>query len=157
MDGRLVFPILVRPIIMRSLYYGHPGRDSMPSTVSSVWWPKLHREVVAIVKSCFQQCSEAGKNIKNVLRQKQVGKLPIISETNQEIARSFAGPFQNATNARKYLLVSIDHFSSWPEAKFLCTPTSDNVIEFLQNYTARHGILKTIRTNQATIFRSKKF
>ena len=156
MDERLVIPKLLRPIIMRSLHYGHPGRDSMLATVSNVWWPKLHREVVTIAKNC-PQCCNAGKNIKTILRQKQVGKLPSCSENNQEIAIDFAGPFQNAIHARKYLLVSIDHFSGWPEAKFLSKPTTDNVIEFLRNYISRHGIPKIIRTDPATIFRSRKF
>ena len=33
-DERLVIPKALRPIIMRSLHYGHPGRDSMLETVA---------------------------------------------------------------------------------------------------------------------------
>ena len=75
MDERLVSPKLLRPIIMRSLHYGYPGRDSMLATVSNVWWPRLHREVVGIAKAC-QQCQVAGENIKPLVRQNQIGKLP---------------------------------------------------------------------------------
>ena len=32
-----------------------------------------------------------------------------------------------------YLLVSIDHFSGWPEAEFLSKPTTENMLEFLKN------------------------
>ena len=63
MDQRLVIPKLLRLIIMRSLYYGHPGRDNTLATVSNVWWLRLHREVVGIAKAC-QQCQVPGKNIK---------------------------------------------------------------------------------------------
>ena len=52
-----------------------------------------------------------------LLRQKQHGKLPSCSENNQEIAIDFAGPFQNAIIARKFLLVFIDHFSGCTLAK----------------------------------------
>ena len=31
-------------------------------------------------------------------------------EQNEEIALDFVGPFQNAREGKKYLLVSIDHF-----------------------------------------------
>ena len=75
LDERLVIPKTLRPIIMRSLHYGHPGRDSMLATLSNVWWPRLHREVVAIARSC-PQCRESGTNIKTILTQKQIGKLP---------------------------------------------------------------------------------
>ena len=76
---------------------------------------------------------------------------------NQEIAIDFAGPFQNAIGAGKYLLVSIDHYTGWPGAKFLRKPNTEKVLEFLQKYITRHGIPKTIRTDPATIFRDTKF
>ena len=91
-----------------------------------------------------------------ILRQKQIGKIPPCKEVNQEVTIDFAGPFQNAIRARKYLLVSIDHYTGWPEAKFLRKPKTKKVIEFLQKYITRHGIPKTIRTDPATIFRSNK-
>ena len=69
MDERLVIPKTLCPIIMRSLHYGHPGRDSMLATLSTVWWPRLHREVVATARSC-PQCRELGKNIKTILTPK---------------------------------------------------------------------------------------
>ena len=74
MDERLVVPKVLQPIILRSLHYGLPGRDSMLSTVSNAWWPRLHREVVGTAKSC-PQCQTAGRNIKTILKQKQIGEL----------------------------------------------------------------------------------
>ena len=62
MDERLVNPKLLRAIIMKNLHYGHPERDSMLATVSNVWWPRLHRELVGIAKACLQ-CQVAGKNM----------------------------------------------------------------------------------------------
>ena len=131
MDERLVILKLLRPIIMRSLHYGLPGKVTMLATVSNVGWSKLHREVEAIAKN-YPHSSGAGKNVETVLRQKQFGNSPSCPRINQYIAIDFAGPFQNAINARNYRLVSIDHFSGWSIAKFLSKPTTENVIEFLQ-------------------------
>ena len=117
MDERLVVPKVLRSIIPRSLHYGHTGRDSMLSTVSNVWWPRLHREVVGIARTC-PQCQTAGKNIKPLLKQNQIGELPKCTDANLEIDVDFAGPFRNAIGAKQYLLVSIEHFTAWPEAKF---------------------------------------
>ena len=59
-----------------------------------------------------------------MLRKKQVEKLPDASEQNEEIALYFAGPFRNAKKGKKYLIVSIDHYSGWRGAKCLHRPTT---------------------------------
>ena len=135
MDERLVVPKALRPIILRSLHYGHPGRDSMLAIAANVWWPRLHRDVVGLAKHC-QQCQASGKNIKpmhikpmNIKpRQKGIGHLPKCIEINQEIAKDLAGSFQDAINARKYLLVSVDHSNGWSEAKFLRLRANKKII-----------------------------
>ena len=131
MDERLVIPKTLRPIVTRSLHYGHPGSDSILATVSNVWWPRLHREVVTIGRQC-RQCRESGKNIKTLLTQKQVGKLPECKKSNREIAIDFAGLFQNAINARKTLLMPVYLCSGWPGAKYLRKPTTGKVNEFVK-------------------------
>ena len=90
-----------------------------------------------------------------MLRQNQVGKLTKASEQNEEIALDFAGLFQNAKKGKKYLLVSIDHYSRWPEAKFLHRPTTKKVFEFLKQYIAQYGVPRKIRTDPGTIFVSE--
>ena len=128
----------------------------MMATVSNVWWSRLHREVVSLARTC-KQCQQVGMNIKPLLRQNQARNLPKCTDVNQEIAIDFALPFENARKDKKYILVSIDHFSGWPEAKFLPKPTTEKVMELLKSYIAKHGIPKTIRTDPATKFRSKRF
>ena len=95
-----------------------PGRDAILSVITDIWWPRIHREVIDQARLC-EQCRQSGKNLKCILKQSQTGKLPEAKEQNEDIALDFAGPFQNAKKGKKYLLVSIDHFSGWPEEKFL--------------------------------------
>ena len=59
-----------------------------------------------------------------MLKQGQICKITEANEHKQEVALDFAGPFQNAKKGKNYLLVSIDHFSGWPDAKFLHRPTT---------------------------------
>ena len=106
MDNRLVIPQSMRSMIMCSLNYGHPGRDSMLAMVEDIWWPRIHREIIDQARLC-EQCLESGKNLKCILRQKQIGKLPEVEQQNEEIALDFAGPFQNAKK-RKKVYVGID-------------------------------------------------
>ena len=102
------------------------------------------------------QCQESGKNVKSLLRQKQLGKLPESKEIKQEIAIDFTGPFQNAIQAERYPILSIYYFSEWPEAKFSRKPITETVINVLKTYIARHGIPQVIRTDPVTICRSKR-
>ena len=92
-----------------------------------------------------------------MLTQKQVGKLPEASKQNEEVALDFAGPFQNAKKGKKYLLVSINHYSGWPEAKFLPRPTTKKVLEFLKQYIAQYGVPQKIGTDPGTVFVSEAF
>ena len=137
---------------MRSLHYGNPGL----ATVFNVWWPRLHRGVVAIARTCTQG-SKSGKKNKTLLKQKQVGKLPECKQNSQEAAVDFAGLIQNAVKTKNYLLVSEDHFSGWPEAKFSRNPTTERVIQLVKTYIGRYGFPQVIRIDSATIFRSKRF
>ena len=156
MENRLVIRQSMRAMIMCSLHYGHPGRDAMLSMVGDIWWPRTHREVLDQARLC-DQCLEARKNLKSIQSQKELGKIPKTKQQNEEIALHFAGPFQNAREGIKYLLVSIDHFSWWPDAKFLRCPTTKKVIEFLKHYIAQFGVPKKIRTDPGTVFVSEEF
>ena len=94
-------------MILRSLHNKHPGRDRTLATISNVWWPRLHREVVGIINNC-SQCPSAGISVKLLLRQNQIGKVPQCVENNQEVAIDFAGQFQNSAETKNCLLVLID-------------------------------------------------
>ena len=74
--------------------------------------------------------SGIGQDLECILRQKQIEKRPEVKHRNEDIALDFAGPFRNTKKGEKYVLVSIDHFSSWPVARFLHRPTTKKVIEF---------------------------
>ena len=156
MDNRFVIPSSMRAMNMCSLYYGHTGRDAMLAMIGDIWWPRIHREVIDQARLC-EQCLQSGKNFKCFQSQKITGKIPEVKELIEEIALDFAGPFQNAREGKKCLLVSIDHFSGWPDAKFLRCPTTKKVIEFLKQYIALYGVPKKIRTDPGTVFMSEQF
>ena len=65
----------MRAMIMCSLHYGHSGRDAMLSMIEDIGWPRIHREVIDQARLC-EQCLQSGKNLKYLLKQKQIGKLP---------------------------------------------------------------------------------
>ena len=133
MDHRFVIPKDMRENMLRAIHFGHAGRDAMLREASDVWWPRIHREIIDKARNC-SECREAGKNFKCIKSQKEFGKLPQADQPNEEVSFDFVGPFQNANLKKKYLLVSVDNHSGWPDALFLPNPTADKVIEFLAEY-----------------------
>ena len=156
MDQRLVIPKDMRENVLRAIHFGHAGRDAMLREASDVWWPRIHREIVEKAQSCTE-CQKAGKNLKCINSQKEFGKIPEAKNPNDEISLDFAGPFQNAYKQKKYLLVSVDNNSGWPDAMFLPNPSAEKVVEFLVKYIATNGIPKRIRTDPGTVFKGEKF
>ena len=122
MDESLVIPKTLRPIILRSLHYGHLGSDNRLAKVVNVWWPRLHREVVGFAQTC-QQCKTAVKNIQTLLRQKQVGQIPKCNEMKKRNSDRLRRPFSERNRSKKIHFVSINHYTGWPKAKFLRNQT----------------------------------
>ena len=155
LDDRLVIPKILQAPIKNLLQWGHPGKDAMLQQISDIWWPRIHRGITLLAKSC-PNCQEAGKSIKPILKQQNFGKIPTPEEANDEIPIDLAGPFKIARSSKRYLIVSVDSKTGWQEAKFLRAPTTRKVIEFLQRYIADNGIPKQIRTDPGTAFTSNK-
>ena len=63
MDNGLVIPQAMKPKIMCSLHYGHPGWDAMLAMIEDIWWPRIYREVIDQARLC-EQCLQSGKNLK---------------------------------------------------------------------------------------------
>ena len=103
MDNRLVIPQNLRASIMSALNYGHPGRDTMLRGIADFWEPKCRREVINTAIFC-DECSRAGKNVKVLQKQSELGRIPPSTVPNEEIAIDLAGPFQNARHGKKLLV-----------------------------------------------------
>ena len=114
MDNRLVIPQSLRPMIMCSLHYSIPGRDSMLSMIADIWWPRIHREVVDQSRLC-DQCLQSGKNLKCMISQNQV------NQAKKRVSLRLRRFVSKREKGKKYLLVSIEHDSGWPMAKHFYT------------------------------------
>ena len=128
-DDRLVIPKLLQGPIKVSLHWGHQRRDQILRQISNIRWQKFHRDITLQTKTC-RECQEAGGSIKTLLKQKQFGKIPNPENITDEIAIDFAGPFKIARSSKKYLIVSVDSKSGWPDAKFFRSPTVKKELAF---------------------------
>ena len=95
---------------------------------ADIWYPGLHKDIVTIAKF-GHDCSRYGKNIKPLLSQSDIGKIPIPNEVYDAIALDFAGPFKVIGISKKNnLFVSVDHKAGWPVAMFLRKPNTEKGI-----------------------------
>ena len=138
-ENRLVIPRDMRQAVLNSIHSGHPGRDAMSGSVDEVWWPQIHRQIVASAKTC-KICQNTGKNIKVIETQSEFGTIQKAKQVNEEVALDFMGPFAGAPENKKYLLVAIDQFSAYPTLKFVKNTAIKEVTEFLRKYISDNEI-----------------
>jgi transposase InsO family protein len=67
------------------------------------------------------------------------------------------GPLRQAPGGFTHLLVAVDKFSKWIEARPIVNVRSEEVVSFFTNIIYRFGIPNTIITNNGTQFTRKKF
>jgi len=76
----------------------------------------------------------------------------------QILCVDFKGPIKISKNGYKYILVCVDHFTSWVEAAPLKSITAKEVIEvFFKMFISRHGCPEMILTDQGKQFVSEAF
>nr|GEW38407.1 reverse transcriptase domain-containing protein [Tanacetum cinerariifolium] len=68
----------------------------------------------------------------------------------------FMGPFSSSRENR-YILVAVDYFSKWVEAKALSTNDARVVVKFLKSLFARFGTPRAIISDRGTYFCNDKF
>jgi len=66
-------------------------------------------------------------------------------------------PFRKAPRGYTHLLVTIDKFTKWIEAKPITRVRSKDMVEFFLDIIYRFGVPNSIITNDGTLFTRKKF
>ena len=93
----------------------------MLAMIEDIWWPRIHREVIGQAWLC-EQCLESRKNLKYMLKQKQIENLPEAEEQNEEVALDFAGPFPNAKKRKKVVASICRSFFGMARRKIVTQP-----------------------------------
>ena len=118
------------------------------------YWP----EMMADAKDYVKRCDRCQKHAP-VVRQPP----EMLTSINSPIpfamwGMDILGPFPMATAQRKYLIVAIDYFTKWIEAKPLAKITTKQVAQFLwENIMCRYGIPRILVTDNGTQFNNEEF
>ena len=156
LDERIAIPKAIKDPVLEDIHSTHPGSFAMLSLAQNIWWPYIHRDILAKASEC-KACTEIGKNLKSVISHRKWAPLPKCSEPNDEIQIDFGGPILNEKGIEHYFFTSIDRYSKYTTAEIVNNASGPNVLKFLNKYINQHGVPRTIRLDQARCFTGKKF
>ena len=81
----------------------------MYDAAKDIWYPYMFRNLATIAGNC-QECTLAGKNLKNMCSKNDIGKIPEQKEPNESVQLDFWGPINYLKESKKYVLVAVDRF-----------------------------------------------
>ncbi|GKF19924.1 reverse transcriptase domain-containing protein, partial [Tanacetum coccineum] len=107
----------------------HAGTRSVVAKAlrTSYYWPTMHKDARALIKAC-QECQVH----KPVPRNPQEKLTPITSPWPfYKWGINIVGPFPEGPGKVKFLIVAMDYFTKWIEAKPVATITGNQVKKFV--------------------------
>jgi hypothetical protein len=118
------------------------------------YWPKAGSDVAELVQKC-ENCQRCARD------QKQPSSLTQLIQPTWPLQRwglDLSGPLPPAQGNLKYVVVAVEYFSKWIEAKPLATITSTTMQKFFwQNIVCRFGVPKAITVDNGTQFDAETF
>jgi hypothetical protein len=118
------------------------------------YWLKAASDTVDLVQKC-ENCQKCARD------QKQPSSLTQLIQPTWPLQRwglDLLGPLPPAQGKLRYVMVVVEYFSKWIEAKPLATITLATVQKFFwQNIVCRFGVPKAITVDNGTQFDAKTF
>ncbi|XP_022030653.1 uncharacterized protein LOC110931577 [Helianthus annuus] len=134
----------------------HAGPRAVVAKIHSAgyYWPGMHEDAVTELRKCrsFQKFAPQTIRPKNSL-------VPVTAAWPfQKWAVDIVGPFPPAPGKLKYLIVAVDYFTKWVEAKPLAKITADNAKKFLwEHIVCRFGLPLYLVSDNGTQFTDRIF
>jgi hypothetical protein len=118
------------------------------------YWPKAASDAADLVQKC-ENCQKCARD------QKQLSSLTQLIQPTWPLQRwglDLLGPLPPAQGNLRYVVVAVEYFSKWIEAKPSTIITSATVQKFFwQNIVCRFGVPKAITVDNGTQFDAKTF
>ncbi|GJT35298.1 reverse transcriptase domain-containing protein [Tanacetum coccineum] len=146
--------------VLREIHEGscsmHAGTRSVMAKAlrTGYYWPTMHRDARTLIRAC-QDC-QVPKPIPRNLQQ----KLTLITSLwpFYKWGIDIAGPFPEGPGKVKFLIVVMDYFTKWIEAKPVATITGNQIKKFVwDNIVYRFGLPGEIISDNGKQFRDDPF
>jgi len=119
---------------------GHSGEQRILTKICRrYFWHHRTEDVKSVVRSC-QQC-QLVKNEGSIRSRDQELKSIPVCDLFYRVAMDTAGPLPETKASNKYILVAIDHYSKWCEAKAVADHGAKTAARFLEDdLICRYGV-----------------
>nr|GEX40178.1 reverse transcriptase domain-containing protein [Tanacetum cinerariifolium] len=133
---------------------GHHGANLTANKIfdASFFWPTIYKDAYEFVKNS-DSCQRQGKiSQRDEMPQNSIQTCEIFDVWGID----FMGLFPSS-RGNKYILVAVDYFSKWVEAKALPTNDARVVCKFLKSLFAKFGSPRAIISDRGTHFCNDQF
>src|SRR6266498_4021823 len=126
----------------------HQSFDVMYNQISKRYiWQSMRNDIKEYAKTCFQ-CQKRGSMKQN--NQKRTIPPTDIFET---WGIDIVGPLPITREGNRYIVVAMDYFSRWPEARPLKAANAETVATFIyEEIICRFGALRVLQSDRGTHF-----
>ncbi len=148
--GTLLVPKLKERLpLVRQMHedLGHFGEQRMLTEIQCrYFWHSRTADVKAIVRGC-QQCQLVKSSGSIRSGDERLKSIPVC-DLFHRIALDTAGPLPETRSGNKYILVAIDHYSKWCEAKAIADHGAKTAARFLEDdLICRYGVPRFVLTD----------
>ncbi|GJV70334.1 reverse transcriptase domain-containing protein [Tanacetum coccineum] len=146
--------------VLREIHKGscciHAGTRSIVAKAlrTGYYWPTIHKDARTLIRA-YQDCQVH----KPIPRNPQQKLTPITSPWSfYKWGIDIAGPFLKGPGKVKFLIIAIDYFTKWIEAKPVATITGNQIKKFVwDNIVCRFGLPGEITADNGKQFRDDPF
>ncbi len=126
---------------------GHSGEErTLAEVCRRYFWHNRTKDVKAVVRIC-QKCQMV-RRTGNVRSEDEELKSIPICDLFHRVAMDTTGPLPESKSGNKYILVAIDHYSKWCEAKAVVNHEAKTAARFLEDdIIYRYGVPMFILTD----------
>ena len=150
-DLKIVIPKRMLKETLNIAHEHHLGRTNTSDRLSNVWWPRKTEEIEDFIRRC-PICQKWRPGREQPPAQ-LVGLQPI---PFHHIGIDTLGPLPLTPRGNKYILVAIDFFTKWVEAKAVESTDAQTTCAFLhKEIICRHGIPEYITSDRGPEFNNQ--
>ncbi len=130
------------------LTQAHQNADAMYYHISKRYvWQSMRKDIKEYAKICFQ-CQQRG-SMKQNNQKRTISPTDIFERWGVDIVR----PLLITREENRYIVVAMDYFSRWPEARSLKAANADTVATFLyEEIICRFGAPRILQSDRGTHF-----